>query len=457
MTLTSPPPSTKPSSTPAAAAIRPSEVHSALQRHMLVDGYDIVLDLERSHGPYLHDAREGRELLDFFTSFSTVPLGYNHPVFSDPDLRERLLRAAINKPANSDLYTTDMAQFVGAFARTLPEQLSGHLFFISGGALAVENAMKAAFDWKRRKNADAGRGDHLGRQIIHLRDAFHGRSGYTMSVTNTDPAKVRYFPKFEWPRVENPHLSFPVTDRVLEEVEAAERRSIAQIEQALVDHRHDIAGLLIEPIQGEGGDNHFRAEYLRKLRELADEGEFLLLFDEVQTGFGATGRWWCHEHFDVVPDVMAFGKKTQICGIAASRRLDEVDSVFEVSSRINSTWGGNLVDMIRSRAIVETVERDGLLEQVSTVGEVLKQGLERIAASSDGRVTNVRGRGFFLALDLPSRETRDKALDAMLEQDLLGLASGRRSVRFRPPLILDRETAEIGLERIERALHRVLD
>jgi L-lysine 6-transaminase len=349
-----------------------------------------------------------------------------------------------------------MAQFVEAFARTLPHELNSHLFFIDGGALAVENAMKAAFDWKRRKNAAAGRGDQLGTRIIHLTDAFHGRSGYTMSVTNTDPAKVMYFPKFDWPRVHNPSLRFPVTAEVLAEVEQAETRSIREIEQALVDHKHDIAGLLIEPIQGEGGDNHFRAEYLRKLRELADENEFLLLFDEVQTGFGVTGHWWCHEHFGVIPDVMAFGKKTQICGIAASSRLDEVDSVFQVSSRINSTWGGNLVDMIRSQAIVETIEQDDLLPQVRQVGEQLKLGLEKIAENSGGKITNIRGRGFFLALDLPSAEDRARSLAAMLDENVLGLASGRRSVRFRPPLILDADTAQIGLERIAKAFAGVL-
>lgn len=435
-----------------ADLVRPSQVHDVLSNHILVDGYDLVLDLERSSGLMLHDAKADRDVLDFFTSFSTVPLGYNHPAFEDPEFQREILRAGANKPANSDLYTVEMAAFVQAFARTVPENLRSHLFFIAGGALAVENAMKAAFDWKHRKNIAAGRGDDLGNQIIHFKEAFHGRSGYTMSVTNTDPAKTMYFPQFDWPRIDNPKLSFPLSEEGLEQVEAAEQRAIEQIEAAVRDNPHDIAGLLIEPIQGEGGDNHFRVEFMQELRRLADEHEFLLMFDEVQTGFGATGKWWCFEHFGIEPDVFAFGKKTQVCGIAAGPRLNEVDSVFHVSSRINSTWGGNLVDMIRCRRIVEVIENDGLLDQATRVGDMLLDGLRELESRHPGKVTNVRGRGLFLAFDLPDGETRGKLLGALLEEGMLGLASGVRSIRFRPPLVLDEETTREGLERLGRAV-----
>ena len=302
----------------------PSEVLERLDRHILADGMEMVLDLDKSHGSFIHDALRGREILDLFGCYSTIPVGYNHPRMLEPEFKERLLAAAVNKPANSDLYTREMADFVEAFARTLPEAFRRHTFYISGGALAVENALKTAFDWKRRKNERAGR-TARGEQVIHFRDAFHGRSGYTMSLTNTDPRKTQYFPKFDWPRIRNPYLSFPVTDEVLERVEREERAAIEEIHQALADNRHDVAALIIEPIQGEGGDNHFRPEFLQALRELADEEEFLLIFDEVQTGFATTGRWWAFEHMGVEPDVFAFGKKTQVCGIAAGPRIDEVE------------------------------------------------------------------------------------------------------------------------------------
>ncbi|MFN7943680.1 MAG: L-lysine 6-transaminase [Thermoanaerobaculia bacterium] len=436
--------------------VAPTEVRDVLSRHILVDGYHLVQDIERSHGVWLYDAVRGRDVLDFFGHFSTNPVGFNHPKMQTPEFRQRILPAALHKPANSDIYTTLMAEFVETFARTVPEAFQRRLFFVEGGALAVENALKVAFDWKVRKNLAAGRGE-LGSQIIHFQQAFHGRSGYTLSLTNTaDPRKTQYFPKFPWPRVTNPMLRFPTTDQALAETLAAEARAVDEIERAVRQHGHDIAALIIEPIQGEGGDNHFRREFLHKLRELADEHEFLLIFDEVQTGFGTTGAWWSFEHFGVEPDVFAFAKKTQICGIAAGPRVDEVDSVFKVSSRINSTWGGNLVDMVRCQRVIEIIEEDDLLANVRRVGDFVLDGFRRLEEIFPGRVTNARGRGFFLAFDLPDTETRNRTLKALNEVDVLGLASGHRAVRMRPPLVMSRAEAEEGLRRIERALASLL-
>ena len=304
--------------------VNPADIHADLSKYILTDGLEIILDLAKSHGSYLYDSLRGREVLDLFTCFSTAPLGYNHPRLSTPGFREKILPTALNKPSNSDFYTTQFAEFVKAFSNTVPSSLRHHLFFIEGGALAVENALKAAFDWKTRKNLKAGRSER-GSKIIHFSEAFHGRSGYTLSLTNTsDPRKTEYFPKFEWPRVTNPAIQFPQTEESLAVLLAAEKRSLSEIRQALVDHSHEIAGLIIEPIQGEGGDNHFRSEFLQELRVLADDNEFLLIFDEVQTGFGTTGSWWCFEQLDVVPDILAFGKKSQVCGICAGSRIDEI-------------------------------------------------------------------------------------------------------------------------------------
>lgn len=441
---------------PIAPQVSPRDVHDVLKRHLLVDGYHLVQDLDRSHGAFIYDSAKDREVLDFYTSFATIPLGYNHPKLVSAETRERLLGAALNKLANSDIYTTELATFAETFSRTLPESLRHHLFFIEGGTLAVENALKTAFDWKVRKNLAKGKGEK-GSQILHFKDAFHGRSGYSLSLTNTaDPRKTQYFPKFQWPRVSNPMLSFPVTDEVISRVVAAERQTIAEIERAVRENPDDIAALIIEPIQGEGGDNHFRREFLAELRRLADEHEFLLIFDEVQTGFGTTGKWWAFEHFGVTPDIISFGKKTQVCGIAASRRLDEVDSVFKVSSRINSTWGGNLVDMVRCTRIVEIVEEDNLLDNVTRVGERLLENLRGLERAFAGKVTNARGRGMFVAFDLPDGDTRKAALAALNEANVLGLASGHRAIRFRPALILSADEADEGVRRVEKALRGLL-
>lgn len=436
--------------------VAPREVHPTLGRHMLADGFDIVLDLAKSHGAWMHDSLSGRDLLDFFTHFSSYPLGYHHPKLWTPSFREAILASAMMKPANSDLYTTDMAEFVETFARTMPPAFAKRLFFIEGGALAVENALKTAMDWKVRKNLAAGKGEK-GHQIIHFRQAFHGRTGYTLCLTNTaDPRKTQYFAKFDWPRISNPKISFPLTEESLRAVEIAELEALAEIKAALLANPDDIAGLIIEPIQGEGGDNHFRPEFFRALRTLADEAEFLLIYDEVQTGFGMTGSWWCFEQLGVAPDVFAFGKKTQVCGIAASERVDEIDSVFKVSSRINSTWGGNLVDMVRCRRFVEIIEEDNVLANVRTVGEQLVTGLHELARELEGAITGIRGRGLFIAFDLESPETRDKALTAMRKVELMALPCGARSIRFRPPMILSAEEAQEGLRRVRSGLVAVV-
>ncbi len=439
-----------------APHVSPRDVRDVLSRHILVDGYRHIQDLARSHGVWFYDAARDREVLDLYGHFSSCPLGYNHPGLDNEEFRERILPAALTKPANSDVYTTYYAEFVETFARIVPEKFRRHLFFIEGGAAAVENTLKTAFDWKVRKNLAAGRGEK-GSQVIHFRQAFHGRSGYTLSLTNTaDSRKTQYFPKFPWPRVANPKLRFPVTDEVLVEVESAEHQAVAEIEQAVHDNPHDIAALIIEPIQGEGGDNHFRPEFLKKLRELADEHEFLLVFDEVQTGFGTTGTWWAFEQLGVEPDLFAFAKKAQACGIAAGPRIDEVESVFKISSRINSTWGGNLVDMIRGQRIIEIIEEDNLLDSVRRVGAHLLAGLHGLESKFPDRVTNARGRGFFVAFDLPDGETRNRVLSALIESEVLGLACGERTIRMRPPLVLSQAEADEGLSRVGKALARVL-
>src|SRR6266508_224776 len=185
----------------------------------------------------------------------------------------------------------------------------------------------------------AGHGER-GTQVLHFRRAFHGRSGYTMSLTNTDPRKTDLFAKFDWPRVSCPHIDFSLPESKREADVIAREQNAEQEIRDFIDQRNiDICAIIIEPIQGEGGDNHFRGEWLQKLRTICDENDILLIFDEVQCGMGATGRNWCCEHFNVVPDLLAFGKKAQVCGVMAGPRLDEVkDNAFRLSSRFNSLF-----------------------------------------------------------------------------------------------------------------------
>ena len=428
----------------------PSTVHESLSRHLLVDGFDLVLDLHRSSGATIVDARTGAAYLDMFTFFASNALGMNHPALvEDAEFRDDLLTAALHKPSNSDIYTEPMARFVDTFARVLGIPELPHLFFVEGGALAVENALKVAFDWKSRRNEEAGRDPRLGTRIMHLEHAFHGRSGYTMSLTNTDPIKVARFPAFDWPRIPSAYV------RDGADMESVERRSLAAAREHFDRHPHDIAALVLEPIQGEGGDHHFRPTYLRALQDLCHEYDALFVVDEVQTGVGITGTAWAHQQLGIEPDVVAFGKKTQVCGIMAGRRVDLVrDNVFRVGSRINSTWGGGLADMVRARRILEVVEQDGLVERAAELGAVLGDALADLAVRHPA-VSEVRGRGLMRAVSLPDTETRDAVVTDLREREhVLMLGCGDRSIRFRPALTVTEDDLRSAVAALDRVLTR---
>jgi L-lysine 6-transaminase len=428
-------------------------VHETLKRHQLADGMPFVLDLEKSHGSWLHDAREGVDYLDFFTCFASWPLGYDHPKLRDPAFLARLTRAALNNPSNSDLYTSYMAEFVETFAQHVTPAGFPHHFWISGGALAVENAIKVAFDWKARKIGLANlKDDGASLAVLHFKGAFHGRTGYTMSLTNTDPKKIALFPKFAWPRAHNPAVEFDLAGGIANDIEAEERRSYQDIENGLRQFQGRVAAILIEPMQGEGGDNHFRPEFLARLRLYADENEALLVFDEVQTGFFGSGKPWMWQQHGVRPDVVAFGKKTQVCGIYAGPRVDEVkDNVFRVPSRINSTWGGSLVDMVRSQRFIEIITEENLVQNVARQGQRFLDGLRALGRERGG-FTNVRGLGTLVAFTLSTPAARDALLAALRTKHFLALSSGESSIRFRMPLNVSPNEVDLALERVAACL-----
>src|SRR6266576_2676678 len=374
-----------------------------LEKHVLMDGFKIVIDLKKSRGSYLYDAATGRRLIDLYGFFGSLTIGFNHPYFDEPAVKDDLLRAAKFKVANSDIYSEGYAEFVETFSRVAGFPPLDRYLFIEGGALAIENTLKAAMDWKVRKNMAAGRGER-GTEILHFRHAFHGRSGYTMSLTNTDPRKTDLFTKFNWPRVSNPSIDFslPESERERDVIER-EKKSETEIRKFINERGTDIAAIIIEPIQGEGGDNHFRGEWLRKLREICDESDILLIFDEVQTGLCTTGRTWCCQHFNVQPD------------------------------------------MLRSTDYLRIIEKENLVENAGKVGAYFLEQLLDWQRECE-IVSAVRGRGLFIAFDLPNARTRDDVWRKLFDSGLLVLKSGERSIRFRPALDITKKVVDEALE-----------
>jgi len=430
--------------------IVPADVHSTIGQYMLNDGMQEIIDLQKSHGSWYVDARDGREYLDLYSMFASMPIGFNHPYVLEN--RKRINDSAINKVSNPDVYSVEFAEFVDTVGREAQPDYLPNAFYIEGGTLAVENALKVAFDWKVRKNLAAGHGEK-GSKVIHFKECFHGRSGYTLSLTDSpDPRKTMYFPKFEWPRVSTPKITFPMDE---EAIDNAEKKSIDEIKSAIKENPNDIAAIIIEPIQGEGGDNHFRQGFFESLRNIADENDIMLIYDEVQTGIGLTGKMWCHEHFGehARPDIISFGKKSQVCGIFASKRVDEVDNhVFVESSRINSTFGGNLTDMVRFTIFLEAIKQENMVQMAADNGSYALSQLKKLG---DDRISNVRGRGLMCAFDLPTGKERDKLKDIIHEEGALMLPCGHTSIRFRPHLNITKDEIDIGIAIIQKSLSRL--
>ncbi len=430
-------------------------VKETLSKHMLADGFDFVMDFDKSHGSWIHDRLTGMNYLDMFSMFGSASIGYNHPYLMERS--EWLGKLAVNKPTLADVYSQEFADFMTVFARVaIPKELQ-YAFFIEGGTMGVENAMKACFDWKTRKNFEKGLDLEAG-ICIHFKQAFHGRSGYTLSLTNTsDPRKYMYFPKFDWPRILNPHLTFPITDENLEETIKQENLALLNITEAIISNPDRVACIIIEPIQAEGGDNHFRDEFFVGLRQVCDDNEVLLIFDEVQTGIGLTGKMWAYEHLSIAPDIIAFGKKTQVCGVLANKeKFDQIpNNVFRESSRINSTFGGNFIDMMRFQLIMEVIEKENLVENARVVGDYLKLGLEGLAQKYPNKLSNARGQGLMCAIDLPTGDERNQLQSLMYQEHVIILACGDRSIRFRPHLNVTTEEIQMALDKMELCITKM--
>ncbi|MEU8541964.1 L-lysine 6-transaminase [Streptomyces sp. NPDC048717] len=410
-----------------------------LSRHVLMDGLDLVLDLERSRGSTLVDARGGEEYLDLITFYGSLPLGMNHPdMAGDRTFLAELAGAALHKVTNSDIYTTQYARFAAAFRRVLGDPRLPHLFFIDGGALAVENALKVAFDWHSRRR---GLDPSAPLEVLHMERAFHGRSGYTLSLTNTSPTVTDRYPRWTWPRVPVP-------------VPGAEREAVEVARRHLAERGDRIACFIAEPVQGAGGDRHLGAEFLLRMQELCHAYDVLFVVDEVQTGCGMSGAPWTYQRLGLEPDVVAFGKKTQVCGVMAGGRVDQVtDGALTVPDRLGSTWGGNTADMVRATRILEIIERDGLVAAAETKGGHLGRLLAGLAEAHPALVRDVRGMGLMWAFDLPDPALRGEVLErARRDHRVLLLPGGPSAVRFRPALTIGLDELDKGVAALDAVL-----
>ena len=397
--------------------IAPLTIHETLSTWLQADGMPILCDLKKSQGSYLHDVRSGKDYLDMSSFYGGRPLGFNHPKLLDPTFVLRLEKIALKQPQHGDVDATEYASFVQTLGTVALGNDFSQVFVMEGGSLALEHALKTAIDWKHHNNK---KGSH----IIAFKEAFHGSTAHVLS------------------HVTNPKKHFPFDEKALAETMALEHVALTEIDEIFNLHPHEVAAIIIEPIQCAGGDNYFRSEFFQKLRAIANERECLLIFDEVQTGFGATGHWWAWQWLDVKPDIMLFGKKAGVCGFAASQRLDEAGSTFS-----------NVADMVRCERVMQIVLEEKLLDNATTMGRYLQKLLLELSHTRSD-VSNVRGIGVLAAFDMTTTAVRDQLLKACFEQELIVLPCGLKSICMRPTLDVNADAVGRAVAQLEAALRQ---
>jgi L-lysine 6-transaminase len=351
---------------------------------------------------------EDNEYIDCFGQYGSMVVGWNNKeIFSK--YHDLLTMVALHKIANSSVHTDIQDMFRETFA-TITEGFD-YRFFIDGGSAAVENALKIAFDWKGGSNPD----------IVHIDNSFHGLGGYAMSLTSCSKSQTEGFPKFNWTRIMSPAFNM--------------EQSIHELKHAL--RTKNVAAIICEPIQSKGGDIYFPREFFETIRLLSYQHEALLIFDEIQTGFGATGEWWYHKYLDVQPDILVFGKKAQVSGLAATNRINKgFANSFKTEYRLDSTTGGNIVDMVRSAIYIDYIERHGLLKSLMDISMYFFVRLHEI-----NNIEDIRGIGMLLAFSLKDNKSRNEYFNRLTER-VWALKCGQRSIRFRPPLTFSKEDVD---------------
>ncbi|WP_437622631.1 aminotransferase class III-fold pyridoxal phosphate-dependent enzyme [Sorangium sp. So ce1151] len=401
-------------------------------------------DARKSLGNYMVDV-DGNVLLDVYGHIAAVPIGYNHPDLLAAWRSGRFDWCAGYRSALGVAPAPEWVDLVEKTLMRVAPKGHSHVFTFTTGAEAVENALKAAFirlARRRRGGAQPSDGDlaacMLNQQpgvnalkVISFEGGFHGRSMGALSATRSKPIHKLDIPAFDWPVVPFPALQFPEAEHA-EQNRAAEARSLEAVEAALDAHPDEIAALIVEPIQGEGGDRHASPAFFQALRRLTAERGVALIIDEVQTCGGGTGALWAHEAWDLPepPDMVTFSKKMQLGGFYCREELAPVEPL-----RVFNTWLGDPLRGAQLEVILEVIERDRLLENTRATGERLVAGLEDLCRRYPGVLSGARGTGTFAAVDFPHAARRDAALTALRNRGLEVGGSGDRTLRFRPALV----------------------
>lgn len=389
-------------------------------------------------------------------------MGYNNPHLIETMKSDAVVNTLVNRPALGNFPPTDWAEVLrSGILKVAPKGLD-QVFTAMAGSDANETAYKAAFMWKRQQQRGGAHVEFTEEEltssmnnqspgaselsIMSFKTAFHGRLFGSLSTTRSKPIHKLDIPAFDWPQATFPLLKYPLEEHV-EENRAAEQAALAEVEDLILNYRVPPCAVIVEPIQSEGGDNHASPAFFRGLREVTKKHGVLLIVDEVQTGVGATGKFWAHDHWDLPtpPDMVTFSKKAQTAGYYFGNPELRPNKPY----RQFNTWMGDPARAILFRAIIEEIEQHDLVAQTARVGDYLYGKLAELAKKYPGQFDNLRGKGqgTFIAFDNPRRDEflkRAKSLGVNIG------GSGASAVRLRPMLTFEEKHADILLDRLEK-------
>ncbi len=383
----------------------------------------INIDLDKSHDSYIYDKTSGREYLDFFGMYASLPLGYNHKVFKTKEFTNEILRASSIKVTNCEVISDEATDFDKAFQDYCSSNSKYKMFhYCCTGALALESAIKCAIKYK---------GHNKNPKILSFEGSFHGINSWGCFITSREGSsnsRLSPYPEAFSVKIQSPNLR----DQIQEAIDKIE--NIA----------NDLTAIVVEPIQCTIGDRYYDKEFFASLRQICDKYDIPLIFDEVQIGFGSTGKVWYHDHLGVDPDIVMFGKKTQLSGIMATEKMSKI---FQNAVELEVTWDATLLDMIRCKHIISAYKEHKILNNVIDRSNQIINGLNNIKG-----IENIRNSGLIMAFDIQGQENFKNFVKKTKSCGMIFNSSGDKTVRLRPNLNLNEKEADKALNIIELSL-----